>query len=235
MIWQVFSMIIKPISSSSKGNAYLIADGRTAILVECGLPFSELKKISNFEVPMNIHACLISHGHMDHSKAVKDLLNASVDCYMLKETAEAKGILEHHRTKLFTFNQQFSVGSLIIMPLEMHHDIPCSGFLIYSNHTNEKLLFATDTYMIKHNIPGLDYIMIEANYDMNLISDDEKKNRTFKSHMSIDTCIRYLKTIDLSKVKEIYLMHLSERNSNAEEFKKKVQAATGRITLVCNE
>lgn len=36
-------MKIKPVASSSKGNAYLVSDGTTTILLECGLPLKELK------------------------------------------------------------------------------------------------------------------------------------------------------------------------------------------------
>ncbi len=228
-------MQIRPLASSSKGNAYIVSDGQSNLLLECGLPFEELKKRSDYEAPMNIHACLISHAHQDHSRSVKKLLKSSVDCYMLKETSETLGVQNHYRTKTFEFGKIEAVGSFVFTPLKMFHDVPCAGFLIASRITGEKLLFATDTILIKYDVHGLDYIMIEANYDVDLISDDEKKSRTIRSHMNIDTCIDYLKSIDLSKVKKIYLMHLSERNSDAEEFKRKVQAATGKITVVCEE
>ena len=171
----------------------------------------------------------------DHSKAVKDLLNASVDCYMLEETAEAKGVLNHHRTKILKFNTAQKVGSFWVLPMQMYHDVPCAGFFIVSIETGQKLLFATDTYMIEYNLPNLNYIMIEANYSLDLISDDAKQDRTYRTHMSIDTCIKYLKSIDLSNVRTIYLMHLSSRNSDALDFKRRVQAATGKPVYICSE
>ena len=225
-------MEIKPIASSSKGNAYLIADGTTTILIECGLPIKDLKRKTNF---LNgIDACLVSHLHNDHAKALKDLLNAGVRCYALKEVFEAKKII-HHRAKAIKDKEDFRVGTFKIIPLKMFHDVPCAGFLIYSIATNEKLLFATDTYMIKYAINGLDYIMIEANYDVDLVEDDAQRERLIKSHMSVETTVQYLKSIDLSNIKKIYLMHLSSRHSNEEDFKKRVQAATGKEVVVCDE
>ena len=100
---------------------------------------------------------------------------------------------------------------------------------------NEKLLFATDTYMIKYAFHGLDYIMIEANYDIELVEEDAQRKRLIQSHMSIDTTIQYLKSIEPSTVKRIYLMHLSSRHSNEEDFKRRVQAATGKVAEVCQE
>lgn len=228
-------MKIKPIASSSKGNAYLVSDGKTTILLECGLSLKELKHKTKFVVPSQIDACFVSHSHNDHAKSLKDMLNAGIDCYALKETFEAKGIAEHHRAKSIKFNYPYYLKTMLIIPLEMKHDVPCVGFMIASRETGERILFATDTYLIKAAPVGLTHIMIEANYDVELVEDDALKNRLFKSHMGIDTTITYLKSIDLSKVKQIYLMHLSSRHSNEEDFKKRVQAATGKPVVVCKE
>lgn len=228
-------MLINPIASSSKGNAYLISDGKTTILIECGLPFKELKIKTKFIVPSKIDACLISHCHNDHAKSLKDLLNAGVDCYALKETFEAKGVADHHRAKCIKFNRMFDVGSFTVAPLEMNHDVLCCGFYIRSYETNETLFFATDTYLIKALPVKPDYIMIEANYDVQLVEDDALRERLIKSHMSIETTIKYLKKIDLTYTKQVYLLHLSNRHSNEADFKKRVQAATGVPVIVCAE
>lgn len=227
-------MNIEPLASSSKGNAYLISDGRTTILIECGLPFNELKKKSNFVIPGNIDACLISHSHNDHSKSLKNLLNFSVDCYALKETFEANGVEDHHRANHVKFNEFYIIGTFTVMPLEMMHDVPCCGYYIYSTHTHEYLLFATDTYLIKAKVKPT-YVMIEANYDVDLVEDDSQRERLIKSHMSIETTVHYLKSINLSNVKKIYLLHLSSRHSDEADFKRRVQAATGKIVEVCSE
>ena len=56
-------MFVKSLASSSKGNAYLISDNETTILIECGLPIKDIMIRSNFSVPSKIKACLISHEH----------------------------------------------------------------------------------------------------------------------------------------------------------------------------
>lgn len=56
-------MFIDAIASSSHGNAYIISDSNTTILVECGLSIRELKARTNYKVPLGIDACLISHEH----------------------------------------------------------------------------------------------------------------------------------------------------------------------------
>lgn len=228
-------MKITTIASSSKGNAYLISDSRTTILIECGISFKELKKRTNFVVPSGIDACLVTHEHQDHSKALVDLLNNSVDCYALPEVFKAKGVYRHHRAHNIFEGNIITVGTFNFMPLKMNHDVPCLGFYIYSTFMNESLLFATDTYLIKEVPKDVNYIMIEANYDIDLVEDNAQRKRLIKSHMSIETAVDYLKSIDLKSVKKIYLMHLSSRHSDEIDFRKRVQAVTGKPVEVCKE
>ena len=56
-------MQIEVLGSSSLGNAYIINDGKTSLLLECGLPFREMQIKSDFRVN-NVDACLISHQHL---------------------------------------------------------------------------------------------------------------------------------------------------------------------------
>ena len=231
-------MDIKVLGSSSRGNAYLLSDGETTILIECGLQYAELRKKSNFAIPNHIDGCIVTHEHMDHAKSVNFLLQYGVDVYAPKSVFKTDYARKHHRAHNINPNDEssvFDIGFLSITAYEMYHDVPCVGYLIYSRYTDELLLFATDTRLIKYNFYNLDYIMIEANYDIDLVENDTQLARLVKSHMSIESTIHYLSNIDLSKVKAIYLMHLSSRHSNADDFKKRVQRQTGKPTYICKE
>ena len=56
------------------------------------------------------------------------------------------------------------------------------------------------------------------------------RRRVITSHMSIDNTIGILKRHDLTKTKDILLIHLSDGNSNEKEFITKVRRATGKTT-----
>ena len=225
-------MKIKVLGSSSEGNAYIVSDGGTTLLLECGLPISELKIKTNFFEPMP-NACIISHSHGDHAKSVRDIMRLGIPCYMSSETFVESG--RPVFVELMENLKQFSVGTFDIRPLEMNHDVYCLGFYIYSRETNKSLFFATDTYFIPYKLPPMDYIMVEANYDIDILNDrimsgyvePAMKNRLARSHMEIGSTIRWLKKQDLSKTKRIYLLHLSYGSSNAEEFKNRVESITG--------
>jgi phosphoribosyl 1,2-cyclic phosphodiesterase len=231
-------MEIKALGSSSKGNCYKITDGKTPLLLECGLPYREIQKGFNFQMS-SIAGCLVSHEHGDHSKSMKDVLKAGIDVYSSKGTFEALNI-NHHRAKPIRAKEQFRMGTWAILPFDVQHDVSEPyGFLLL-NQQGEKLLFATDTYYIKYRFPGLTHLMVECNYSLDILNQNiasgsvpkVMKKRLLKSHFSLENVKEFLKANDLSKVQEIWLLHLSDSNSNADLFKKEIQELTGRMVIV---
>ena len=55
-------MEIKVLASGSKGNAYMVSDGNTKLLLECGIKYKDIQKGCGFRLS-EIKACLISHEH----------------------------------------------------------------------------------------------------------------------------------------------------------------------------
>jgi len=175
----------------------------------------------------------------DHSKAVKDIMRAGIDCYMSRGTAEALGI-SGHRLHIIKAKQQFRIGTWTILPFETQHDATEPlGFLL-ANQAGEKLLYATDTYFIRYRFRGLTHIAVECNYSMDILKRNvdagtlpkEFKNRLLKSHFSLENVKRFLQANDLSKVEAIFLLHLSDGNSDAERFKREVMELTGKPTYI---
>lgn len=229
---------IKTLASGSKGNAYLIDDGVSQLLIECGIKYKDIQVALNFDTK-RVVGCLLSHEHKDHSKGLKDVLRAGIDVFMSKGTAEAEGI-KHHRINIVENKKQFKVGTFTILPFDVEHDVnEPFGFLI-ANEQGDKLLFATDTYYIKYKFTGLTHLMIECNYSQTILDDNINtgvvpqvmKRRLMQSHFSLENVIEFLKANDLSKVDEIHLLHLSDTNSNELEFKNKIQEVTGKRVVI---
>jgi metal-dependent hydrolase (beta-lactamase superfamily II) len=57
------SIEIKVLASSSKGNATIISDGATTILLDCGIPVAQIKRHLNFNLS-SVVGCLVSHEHL---------------------------------------------------------------------------------------------------------------------------------------------------------------------------
>lgn len=229
---------IKALGSSSKGNCYRVTDGSTPLLLECGLPYKEIQKGFDFQMS-SIAGCLVTHEHGDHSKSIKDVMKAGIDVYASKGTFEALNIT-HHRTKSVEAKKQFQIGTWTILPFDVQHDVSEPyGFLLV-NQQGEKLLFATDTYYIKYRFTGLTHLMVECNYSLDILNENiangtvpkVMKKRLLHSHFNLENVKEFLKANDLSKIQEIWLLHLSDTNSNADLFKSEIQMLTGKMVIV---
>lgn len=228
-------MDIKIIASGSSGNCYRVSDGVTSVLLDCGIPFKQIQKALNFELS-SINGALVTHCHQDHVKGAKDLARIGIDVYTSKSTLDARG-LTGGRFKAVKSMDIFNVGTFTVMAFDVQHDAPEPlGFLLKSNATGEKLLYFTDTYYLKYTFKGLNYIMGECNYSIKTLNKDLNptlRDRILESHMSLEHFVEFLKANDLSQLKEIYLLHLSNDNSDGKLFKETVQKITGTEVYVC--
>lgn len=220
-------MKFESLASSSSGNAYIVTDRDTRILLECGISHQKLQKLSGFRLS-EFQACLVSHEHKDHAKAVADLISRGMAVYMSPGTADA---LETDAVNLIEHMEQFNVGSLDIVPFTTFHDAAEPlGFLIKSRVDGDVLAFATDTVNLRYKFPGLNILAIEANYDKHILERCERmpekvRYRITNSHMEIDTLCDYLRSLDLSQCREIHLLHLSDATSHEGHFLNKVARA----------
>lgn len=219
-------MKIYSFASSSDGNCYVVEKDNTRIMIECGIPLKKIiNKLSFMKLSLNaINCCLISHNHNDHSYAMEDLQQLrGVQCFL------GKG---------------FEKNDLKVIPYQVDHGVEtCYAYDITIG--DERLLFATDfSKFLKNedlasiiNIP-FDYIMIECNWDdeiMDSLPKSKKFARQKNTHMGLSGVISYLKAFNLSKCKEIYLMHLSDQCSNEIKMQALVQEATKIKTYVCKK
>lgn len=234
-------MKLRVLGSSSRGNGYILYNDEEALIIECGYPLIDCLKVLNFD-RKRIKGALLTHEHGDHSKYVKDYLDAAISVYASEGTIKEIGNVSFFGMSPIKSGNQLVVGGFVVMPFGTQHD--CAeplGFLI--NHKEMgNLLFATDTYYIRYKFPHLRNVMIECNYDIPLIDKSVREGvippfvmrRIMKSHMSLDTTIETLKENDLSNVDKVILLHLSSNNSDADYFKSMVEQYTGKLVLVAN-
>lgn len=229
---------ITPLASSSAGNAYRVTDGHTALLLEAGVRYRDIQRALEFRVS-EIAGCLITHEHGDHCKAAVDLAKAGVDIYASQGTLDALR-LPKHRSRAVRSKEQFTLGTWTILPFDVQHDVAEPLGFLMANQAGEKLLFATDTYYIRYRFPGLTHLMIECNYSMSILNDNISsgrvpavmKQRLIRSHFSLENMKEFLKANDLLAIQEIWLLHLSDTNSDETAFKREIQELTGKQVFV---
>lgn len=222
-------MNFESLASSSHGNAYIVSDNDTRILLECGVSHKKLQKLSGFRLS-ELSACIVSHEHKDHSGCVADLLAGGIPVYMSEGTAVALGLSgnELETAEAVEHLKQITVGTIDIVPFTTFHDAKEPlGFLFRSRLDGDVLAFATDTVNLRYRFPGVNILAIEANFDKNILDRCERmpekiRHRISNTHMEIDVLCDYLRSLDLSRCRDIYLLHLSDATSHEGHFINKV-------------
>jgi len=238
-------MKLHVLGSSSSGNCYLLQSETTGevLAIEAGVKFSEVKKALNFDVS-HIVGILVSHEHGDHAGQLVRFAHGTMACiYMSDGTAKAKKMERYAWTRTLFPMMKVQIGSFQVMPFDVQHDAAePMGFLIKHEECGVAV-FATDTYYLKYRFDGVSNWMLECNYRQDILDRNTsmglitpaRRDRTIKSHMSYETCLETLQANDLSKVNNIVLLHLSSDNSNAAEFVRGIEEATGKHVVAARK
>lgn len=234
-------MRIRVIGSGSSGNSYIVGDDEQQLIIECGMPFKDVEKALGFNLS-NVVGCLCSHEHLDHLGYGKQYI-AHFPIYATAGTLKARGLITHPNAHPIGYMRLFQVGNFKVIAFKTEHDAaePC-GFIIQLPDRS-KMLFATDTYYLHYTFKGINYWLLECNYDEGILRRNvangavhpKVAERVRKSHMSLAQCIDTLNNNDLSKTKEIMLIHLSSQNSVKQLFVDEVSKATGKFVIAAEK
>ena len=227
------------LGSSSKGNCYILkADNGNCLIIEAGVSFLNVKKAIDYNVK-NVVGCIISHSHLDHAGFANKY--QFIDLYMSSETSQERGLFGCN-IHVVEPNKQFNIDEFSVIPFDVPHDVRCFGYLIHHKECGN-VLFITDFVYTPYTFNGLNNILLECNYRLDILESNiaagripaKLRDRTIKSHCSLNTCKEILQANDLSFVNNIVLIHLSDGNSNATDFQRDIQEATGKTVHIANK
>lgn len=223
-------MVLKVLGSGSSGNCYVLDSGEEILILEAGIPFSEVKEAIDYQTS-RIVAVLSSHEHGDHRKYLHEYSNSGI--LTLKGTG-VKGL------KGETIGGAIvRYGSFIVSTFLVPHDVPCSGYQI-EHPDMGKLVFVTDAQYVKYTFPGVNHIMVEANYSQEILDEnvstgeipESLRNRIMKSHMSFDTAKGMVKANASPDLRNVVMCHLSRHNSDKKRFLADMQDVAGAYCSV---
>lgn len=232
-------MELTVIGSSSEGNAYVLQNEREALLLEAGKPFKQV--LAALEGQVNkVVGCLITHEHGDHAGRINELLKYAIPVYASQGTIENAKIRTSWKPTAIRQTEDgngylpLALGNFRVIPFATKHDAAEPlGFYIWHEETGG-VLFATDTFYLPCKFKGLNNILIECNYDPEILTRRVEsgdipaalQERVRRSHLSYYTCLDALRANDLTAVNNIVLIHISEGNGDPTAFREGIQRAT---------
>lgn len=228
------------LGSNSLGNCYVLETATDALILEAGVRMSVVRKALRWQMRKVVGA-VITHEHNDHAGHVAEMTASGVTVLALKEVFLSHGLDGKPFTKEIVGGKGYKIGNFKVFAVPVKHDVPCIGYIIQHPDMG-KLLFITDTVTFDYIVPGLNTVMIEANYaddivDENIASGDmpeAMRPRLLNSHMEIEQTKTILRDNDLSEVGNIILIHLSDGNADEERFIREVREQTGKVVYAAN-
>lgn len=225
-------MDMKVLGSSSSGNCYILDNGKEALIIEAGVNFAKIKRALDYNIS-RIAGCIVTHQHHDHAKHADVIARSGIDTLALPEVWESKGLYRH--SVVIRGKGGYLFGNFKVLPFYVQHDVPCVGYMIEHPDTG-RILFLTDSCNCNYTFTNLRHILIECNYSNKVLAESirtgrtapEQMQRLAKSHMELQDCINFLLNTDLSKVQNIILLHLSDKNSDEAAFVEAMEQVTGK-------
>ena len=210
------------IASGSKGNASIIYNENTTILIDCGITKKRLIEglLEINKTISSIDFVLITHEHSDHIKGIKFVPFDKV--YSGPNALDDLPIERHLR-----YFETYNFKDIQVTVLKTNHDAcsPC-GFLFKVD--NEELVYLTDSGIIPLGtlelIKNKDYYFFEANHDLcyEITSSRTAKLKerviSIYGHLSNDFSAAYLNDLIGEKTKKIVLAHISEECNSKEKI-----------------
>ena len=222
---------LKTIGTGSSGNCYSLTDSNGKILLlDLGLNVREIQRGIGYRIS-DVVAAVVTHNHKDHSKSVKDFEEMGIPVFKPYEDTEERKSVQYGDFKIISFPLTNADGRYMHTNAD-GSECACYGFLITHKELG-KMLYITDTELVKWRFKGINHILISCNYQKKYLSDDDgKRNHVLRGHMELETVKEFVKANKSDNLQTVILCHMSHDNAEPLEMVEEVQKVAGKGVYV---
>jgi phosphoribosyl 1,2-cyclic phosphodiesterase len=213
-----------PISSSSKGNAYIVESDHSAILIDCGVSYKVVCarcESCGFDIG-KLKAALITHNHSDHisglSVLVKRLSLPLIANHLTAQSVSDACKIDISNFLIFENNQDFEYEDLNICPFSIPHDTSDPVGYLISDKT-DVYFHATDVgtplSSIGEMLSKASIATLESNHDLEMLYNSGRERSLImrisgpRGHLSNEEAAELIVKYASPSLKNIFLAHLS--------------------------
>lgn len=217
------------IGSGSSGNATLVEDGNTLVLVDCGFTIKETElRMQRLGVsPEQLSAIIVTHEHSDHIKGVAPLSRRyKTPIYMTEGTFASKDLGQLPSINIIKNYEVFEIGGLSVQPIVVPHDAREPAQYVFKSASGLQLGILTDlgslTPHIIESYQSCDGLLVEANHDLDMLAagpyPPSLKSRVASPWGHLNNCqtADFLAKCDFDQLQEIVVGHISQKNNSLE-------------------
>ena len=221
-------MRVAVLASGSSGNATIVDNGETAVLIDCGLSVRRLQARAedlNFDLS-ELDAIAVTHEHGDHIGGVGALARRyKIPVYMTHGTRMASSFDEQRGVEVRNISphESFSIGDLILLPSPVPHDAkePCQ-FVVESDGMRIGVLtdLGSETRHIHQHFAECCALVLEFNHDPEMLAECEYpapvKDRIAGrlGHFNNNQAQQLLAKLLSRRLRHVLAAHVSERANN---------------------
>ena len=212
------------LGSGSRGNAWVVAAGRTTLLVDCGFgPRNLAERLGRLSLSIaDISAVLVTHEHSDHVGGVAACARRHrLPVFLTSGTLGAVSLPDVPCT-IFDSHTAFTLGDLEIRPFPVPHDAREPVQFVLSDG-DEQLGILTDTGHVTPHIldmlSGCSGLVVECNHDASLLAagryPPSLKQRIAGryGHLDNNAAAELLSQIGGHRLRHVVAAHLSQENN----------------------
>ena len=219
-------MKLASLGSGSQGNATLIDDGQTCIMIDLGFSGKEVeKRLARLgHSPLDIDAILVTHEHADHIHGVGVFSRKyKTPVYLTPGTYDVKKMGHVPMLRHVNCHKPFTIGSLAIEPVPVPHDArePCQ-YVISANGIRVGIL--TDlghiTTYVEQQYAECDALLLECNHDPTMLENGpypyalKQRVAGRHGHLNNQQAADLLSKLELKRLKQLVISHISVKNNH---------------------
>ena len=253
--FHAMSVEFQILGSSSGGNCALLHTGQTKVLVDVGFSAKRIGCLLEAvgESIDAIDAVFLTHEHSDHAQGIRGLAKrADLPVFANRDTADAVQAKASKPVnwKVFQTGTDFTFRDLKIRSFALPHDAyDPVGFTFNWGEEGDlftpprSLAWVTDLgYVpehVKEHIRHVQTLVIEANYDEELLERDEQRPWSIKQrirgrhgHLSNNAAFDLVAELSQkSLLEKVYLAHLSKDCNNAHLVRDKFASLSSSLSI----
>jgi phosphoribosyl 1,2-cyclic phosphodiesterase len=222
------------LGSGSRGNATVVACGRTVVLMDCGFAVNEtLRRLGALGLSgEDLSAIVVTHEHGDHMGGVARLARRfKLPVWLTAGTYRGGGAPTLPDVRLFNPHEGFAIGDVAIQPYPVPHDArePCQ--FVFSDGDQRLGVLSDAGHVTPHMrrcLDGLDALILEFNHDPQLLAagpyPPELQARVGGQlgHLNNHQAVELLAGIERQTLQHLIAGHISEKNNTPAHVRRTV-------------
>lgn len=232
------------LGSGSAGNATVISDGTTSVLVDCGFSALEIsKRLSACGIAGgSISAILVTHEHSDHVRGIDVFCRRHApDCEVWATAGTTRAsALDAGLTRVAKAGEAVTLGSLTVIPFATSHDAAEPvGYRIESG--GAAVGVATDTGVVTREaheaLSGCSIIGIESNHDERMLETGpypaylKRRIRSNTGHLSNSAAAEAIERLAHDGLLQVFALHRSRTNNTKDLAAAQLERGLARLGL----